>query len=296
VVDVPTYYQNEIEIAVFPGWPECAETAWKYFPNLKWIHNTFVGCDMMLKNPAFAKRDFLLSNAKDSSKTALAEFTISSCLYFYKKLGLFEKSKEKSEWKTEVPITLDGKKILVVGYGNIGSKIGKMCKNGFDMEVYAIKRTLSEKDKDLYPEVKEFYTCEDLGRACNIVDIVVNVLPYTPATKEIFTEDIFRAMQRHAIFINVGRGENVKDSALIKALKENWIANAALDVFNNEPLQSSSPFYTDEDVRSKILMSCHAADKVEECKIKRREAFFKNFEMYRKCGKLYSLVDKIAGY
>jgi len=127
------------------------------------------------------------------------------------------------------------------------------------------------------------------------VDVVFNSLPITKETAGVFTEEVFRGMQSHVVFVNVGRGSTVDENALIKALREGWIAFAGLDVFNVEPLEESSVFYN-EGLKEKVLVSNHSMDKTDDSPGVRAGVFVKNWERYRKDGSLVTLVDRELGY
>ena len=103
-------------------------------------------------------------------------------------------------------------------------------------------------------------------------------------------------MKKSAVFISIGRGSNVDEDALIFALKENMIAGAALDVFKTEPLPKTSPFYTDEELKEKIFITCHkanASEAVEEESVRFAKA---NLDAYLVGQPLDGLVDKSLGY
>ncbi len=100
------------------------------------------------------------------------------------------------------------------------------------------------------------------------------------------------AMKRSAVLINVGRGPVVVESALVRALRENRIKGAALDVFDQEPLPAGHPFYGLENV----LLSPHSADHTATWLDEAMQLFVGNFERFVKGEQLHNLVDKSEGY
>jgi len=100
------------------------------------------------------------------------------------------------------------------------------------------------------------------------------------------------AMKRSAVLINVGRGPVVVESALVRALRENRIKGAALDVFDQEPLPAGHPFYSLENV----LLSPHSADHTATWLDEAMQLFIENFELFVKGEPLHNVVDKSEGY
>lgn len=96
--------------------------------------------------------------------------------------------------------------------------------------------------------VDELYTSEELNEILPLCDYVVVTLPLTDDTYQLFQKEQFQHMKNSAFFINIGRGEIVKEDDLVTALKNGEILGAGLDVFENEPLQQTSPLWDLENV------------------------------------------------
>ena len=205
--------------------------------NLKWIHygSTGLNSDVL----EYAKQHKIkVSNTKkmfDNSVTATAlafMFLLSRgihySLYFRgnKKLGrnLYNNIYQNMNDVFE-------KKILIVGYGNIGKKIAKVCK-AMNMNIYAVKKNLTKKNNF-------FYDIRNLSVAVKNKDFVINLLPKTNLTKNIFDINVFKNMNKKSFFINLGRGETVNEEDLKKIIVKKKIAGAALDVIKNEPLKKN---------------------------------------------------------
>lgn len=103
----------------------------------------------------------------------------------------------------------------------------------------------SGKDKEWFDEV---YKIEKLNEVIGEVDIIINALPETNETIHLLQYDHFKQMSNDALFINVGRGTIVKETTILKVLKENLIRHAYLDVFENEPLDENNPLYELDNV------------------------------------------------
>src|ERR1017187_5523616 len=87
------------------------------------------------------------------------------------------------------------------------------------------------------------------------VDILVSAAPSTRETEGMFNEKVFRAMKKTAYFLNLSRGALVEENALVRALKEGWIAGAGVDATRTEPLPSSHPFWDCPN----LILTCHSA-------------------------------------
>ena len=123
---------------------------------------------------------------------------------------------------------MSGKRLGIVGMGRIGQAIAKRAHYGFGMEVAYFNRSTKKVDMPA-TQLKSLKTL-----AAN-VDILVAAVPGGGETKHIINADIFTAMQSHAHFVNIARGDVVDENALITALQTGEIAGAGLDVYENEP-------------------------------------------------------------
>lgn len=123
-----------------------------------------------------------------------------------------------------------GKTLGIIGMGRIGSAVAKRAK-GFDMHVVYYKRhRLSEEEER---EIgAEYVSLNDLLSKSDFVSIHT---PLTDDTRHMLGEEQFKKMKRNCILVNTARGPIIDEKALVKALKEGWIAGAGLDVYENEP-------------------------------------------------------------
>ena len=115
-------------------------------------------------------------------------------------------------------IDLTGKKCLIVGLGNIGKKIQKVCES-LSMTVTGIRKSA-------------LFTLDSLPKLVSDADVIFNVLPLTLETAGTFDMNIFNKMKPTVIFINVGRSGTVVSLDLVASLKDGKIRAAGLDVFN----------------------------------------------------------------
>src|SRR5581483_3530656 len=134
-------------------------------------------------------------------------------------------------------VEISGRTMAIVGLGGIGRAIARTAHYGFNMRVIATDVRLDE-----CPEyVAELHSPDWLAEMIPQSDVLVAAAPLTPETRGIFNESVFRRMKPSAYFLAVSRGPLYDDMALVKALKENWIAGAGLDVFPVEPPPPEHP-------------------------------------------------------
>lgn len=144
----------------------------------------------------------------------------------------------------------------------IGSAIARIAKQGFNMKVIGVKRRGISKHASLVDEIivpKEGDEFSKL-RIFRESDYVVNILPGTSATYHYTGINEFTAMKDTSVFINIGRGSTVDEQALVNVLKNQIIRGAALDVFENEPLDENSELWK----LNNLLLSPHNADLTED--------------------------------
>jgi len=131
-------------------------------------------------------------------------------------------------------VELKGKVLGVIGAGRIGSRVAEIGAKGFGMKVIYYDTARNEKlEKEIGAEYR------DLDQLIQEADIITIHVPLTPQTRYMINEERLRKMKRTAILINTARGAVIDTEALIKALKEGWIAGAGLDVFEQEPLPAN---------------------------------------------------------
>lgn len=151
---------------------------------------------------------------------------------------------------------LRGKTLGIVGLGNIGEEMARICIAAFRMRVLAYDPYVpTEKAKAIGAE-----PVADLGRIWRESDVVSLHPELTEETRGMVGERELRAMQKHAYLLNTARGPIVSAAALARALREGWIAGAALDVYEDEPLASDSPLAGLEN----LILSPHIAGLTDE--------------------------------
>jgi len=162
-----------------------------------------------------------------------AETAISLLMAAAKNLIPVDRSFRKNDWSLRYSenrsILLEGKTALILGFGSIGKKIASICQ-GLGMTVLAIKRNISEKNRDDPP----LFDPENLYDLLPKANILFITLPLTPRTKDLIGAGELALLKDNAIIINVARGPIINESALFNELKSGRL-KAGLDVWYNYP-------------------------------------------------------------
>ncbi len=285
-------YAPNAEIAVISGLPGTVpfDQVWYSAKSLKWIQSVSAGVEKLMI-PELIASPIPLTNARGVFKRSLAEFAIFSILFYYKKGRRLIDSQRAHHWDDFHVTWLPGKIMGVVGYGEIGRECALLA-HALGMKIHAVRRRPEQSAND--PILERVLPETQLHEMLHEIDVLVAAAPLTPATHHMLSDREFSVMKPSALVINVGRGPVVDQDAIIRALQQNKIAGAALDVFETEPLPSDNPLW---DLQN-VLISPHCTDRTSDpdwLDLSMR-VFVDNFERYVKGEPLMNLVDKKAGY
>ena len=210
----------------------------KTLPKLKWLQLNSAGSNQYCE-PGVLRPDVALTNATGAYGIAIAEYMVGILLEMMKKLPAYYDNQKQSLWRDEGPVpSLYGATVLVVGYGDIGSRCGTLLK-AFGAHVIGIRR----RHGVVPPECDAMGTMEDFATFAKDAAIVAASLPETAATHHYFDASLFQAMKQGTYFLNVGRGTSVVQEDLRQALVSGHLGGAAIDVTDPEPLPSDSPLW-----------------------------------------------------
>lgn len=254
-------------------------------PRLRWIQSSSAGVED-LAFPQLAERGIVLTNTAGVFDRGLAESVLGFLLAFSGRI-LEDARREPGEWVPGRIRRLRGTTALVVGAGSIGTETGALLAAA-GLRVRGIARTPR-------PAAAPFEAIggpDDLLDELSVADHVVNVLPITPATRGVFDAAAFAAMKPGAVFVNIGRGATVDETALIEALRGGMIAGAALDVFEVEPLPAESPLWR----MPNVLVSPHHAGDHEGWEGDVVDVFVENLRRFLAGDPLKGVVDVGLGY
>ena len=281
------------EIILYSGFAGKAppfRDVWRHAPQVRWIHSLSAGVEKLLF-PDLIESPVPVTNARGVFKRSLAEFVVLGMLYFYKRVRRLVDNQRAHQWDDFMVDWLPGKIMGVVGYGEIGRECALLAK-AMGVKIYATRRKPELSNAD--PILDRVFPATGLREMLKHVDVVVAAAPLTPETRHMLGDAEFQVMKPTAIVMNVGRGPVIDEAALIRALREKRVAAAALDVFEEEPLGSTHPFWDMENV----LISPHCTDRTRDPDWLDLSAqcFIENFHRYVNGDPLVNVVDKKAGY
>ncbi|MCL7452590.1 MAG: D-2-hydroxyacid dehydrogenase [Anaerolineae bacterium] len=273
-------------------------------PGLAWVQLHSAGADHVLDSPLMAS-EVALTTSSGIHATPIAEYVWASLLAHRWRVPHWTRCQREGEWPSGrwdlyARPELRGSTLGILGYGSIGREVGRLAR-AFGMRVLALRRSAGRADQGYAPAdtgdpegilPEQFYAPDALHDMLGACDYVVIALPLTPDTEHLIGEAELQAMKSSAYLVNIARGGIVDEAALVKALREGWIAGAGLDVFEEEPLPADSPLWGLEDV----LMSPHVAGFTPRYDERAATLFAENLARYLAGKPLMNLVDKARGY
>jgi phosphoglycerate dehydrogenase-like enzyme len=257
-------------------------------PRLRWIQLTSAGADRLL-NSGFIEGGTIVTTVSGLHATPIGEFILSSMLMFAKGAPQSMRGQLKHEWARFAPRELYGSTVGIVGIGHIGAEAGRLAK-AFGCRVIATRRSATTTESTPYAD--EIMPAAELPRLLAESDYVVLSMPLTHETRGMIGERELRAMKPTAVLINIARGPVTVEEDLIRALRDGWIAGAALDVFDQEPLPADSPLWEMENV----IVTPHISGGTAIYNQRAVAIFTANLRRYLAGDRLENIVDPARGY
>ncbi|XP_042887425.1 glyoxylate/hydroxypyruvate reductase A-like isoform X2 [Penaeus japonicus] len=228
-------------------------------PNLKWAQGTWAGVegliDFFRDKP---KPNFPISRmVGDSFSLLMAEYTVGRIIIHERDWFESHQNQMKSLWLHEKKIhyyrSLQDLVVGILGMGNIGKEVAR-CLKAFRCTVHGYSRSIPT-DENRCSSVDKYWHTGELPSLLKECDYVVNIMPSTPETRGMLGGDVLKNAKEGAVLINIGRGDLISETDLIRSLDSGWLSGAILDVFAKEPLPSESPLWK----HPKIVISPHSA-------------------------------------
>jgi phosphoglycerate dehydrogenase-like enzyme len=231
---------ERITVAFFSNdaWPERAGPFFKVAlnaPNLEWFHSMSAGVDSPVFS-MFTGRGVRLTTSSGASAPPIAGTVMLYLLALSRGLPAWLRAQAAHQWAPAPFRELDGRRLVVVGYGPIGREVVRLAQ-AFRMDPVVVRRAVGGDEPCAVRPLAE------LRDAVADADAIVLALPLTETTRGLVSADVIAAMPPHAVFVNVGRGELVDQQALTAALASGRLAGAGLDVFDPEPLPADDPLW-----------------------------------------------------
>ncbi len=255
---------------------------------LRFYHSIGAGVDAVLC-PELVQSDIPLASEKGGVGIHLAEHAFALLLSLTRGLHT---AIRRPDYDLREPIRLEQRELFestmgIVGFGGTGREVARRAL-AFGMRVLAV----DIEDVPPEPGVDAVWKPDRLYEMLGLSDVVVIGLPLTKATRHLFTRDLFRRMQRHAVIINVTRGEIIYGEDLLAALDEGLIWGAGLDVTDPEPLPKDHRLWT----HPRVVVTPHTAGGSPRRAQRVIDTFCENLRRMRAGQPLLALIDKDKGY
>ena len=210
-------------------------------PNLKVVSNMAVGVDN-IDLAACTRRSIPVGNTPGAMTDATADLAMALLLTAARRLPESSTDAREGRWQTWSPAgwlgaDLRGATLGIVGLGKIGSAFAERAR-GFGFKLVYWQPTPSPENEAMTGA--RYVSLDELLSGSDFVSLHC---PLNESTRGLIGESALRKMKPSAILVNAARGPVVDTNALVKALRENWIRFAALDVTDPEPLLPSHPLY-----------------------------------------------------
>ncbi|MBM3344565.1 MAG: D-2-hydroxyacid dehydrogenase [Betaproteobacteria bacterium] len=278
---VPEAVAARAEVLV--GWR--AHGAFAGMPKLRYLQAMTAGVDHWLASP-HVRPDITLCCARGSHRIPMPENILGAVFHLTKPYMAAALDQRQSKWARKQGVQISGKTLGILGLGAIGQEVARKAA-ALEMRVIGTKR----RPKPL-PHVTKVYPQEATGEVLAASDFVLLLLPVTADTENLINAQRLATMKPTAYLLNFARGALIVDADLIAAVRAKTIAGAVLDVFREEPLPSTHPFWQTEG----ILVLPHIGGGHPKRSEAVAEVFVENARRFLANQPLQAVVDRVAGY
>ena len=260
-------------------------------PGLRWLQSWSAGVERYVRMPTVEARDELvLTNMAGMYGPVIAEHVFAMLLSRTRDLNHYLALSEEGRWDRQsggAMEALQGRTMLVVGVGGIGSEIALRA-HAFGMRVLGTVRSA----RPAPPYVDYLGTGDELPDLLPQADIVVLAVPLTDETRHMIDAAALASMPKGAWLVNIARGPVVDTDALVQALDQGHLGAAFLDVTDPEPLPAGHPLWG----RENVFITPHVAGNAELSGDRAYALFTENLRRFGAGEPLLNVVDKSAGY
>ena len=260
---------------------------------LRWVQSPAVGVGSLMF-PELLASAVVLTTARGIRARAIAEHILGVTIALARRLPTAIRAQVEHRWAQadiegpEIDVrTLHGQRMGIVGLGAIGRELVAMAAP-FGFRITAIRRTAAPAP----PGVDAVWPPERLHDLLAQSDVVVIAAPHTPQTKRLIGRAEVDCIKHGALLINVARGKMIDDAAVVAALRDGRLGGAALDVFSEEPLPASSPYWD----MANVIVTPHVSGALRDYWTPLVALFSENLRRFERGEPLLNLVDKSAGY
>jgi phosphoglycerate dehydrogenase-like enzyme len=270
----------------------CAPRLLAAASDLRWIASLAAGVENCLEVPGLRKRGLLLTNMRAVDAAVIAEHAIALTLAIAHGLDVFAADTARAQWSfahgaTTPMQSLEGKTLLVVGLGGIGTEVARRA-HGLGMNVVATR----EGDRTGPSFVSHVGAPAELAALAKNADVIVSCVPLTPVTQGMFDAKFFALLRPTAIFVNISRGGTMVMADLTQALNDRRLAGAGLDVADPEPLPANNPLWH----APHVLITPHISARSDLPGAGRWIVARENMRRYALGANMLNVVDQTRGY
>ncbi|MDE2007288.1 MAG: D-2-hydroxyacid dehydrogenase [Rhodospirillales bacterium] len=252
---------------------------------LRWAQAMTAGVEGWLALPDLPQ-DLTLTCARGTHRESMPENILAALFHLTKPFCAIVEDQKRSHWARRIAQPLNGKTLGILGLGAVGKEVARLA-GALGMRVIGTKR-----DGAKLPGLAEVFPPEQTDTVLGQSDFVLLLLPATPATENFIDAARLARMKPGAWLLNFGRGALIRDADLIAAAAEKRIAGAVLDVFREEPLPASHPFWTAPG----ILVLPHIGGPHPNRDAIVARLFAENLGRFVRGEALREVVDRAAGY
>jgi phosphoglycerate dehydrogenase-like enzyme len=278
-------------VVVLPGEFPLSPAVLRPDGRLGWVQSITVGVDKLLTPELLAAEHVVVTSSKGPVAPMMAEHAVLLMLALARDLPGFLQDRAERRWRfgrDERPMAqLFGKTILILGVGEVGGRLARICQVGFGMRVLGLSRTRRDN-----PHVDRYIERTELHTALGEADVVALCLALTPSTERIIDADALAAMKPTALLINVARGKLVDEAALIAALQAGRLGGAGLDATAVEPPPPESPLWT----LPQVILTPHVSPARDRWRGQIADFWCENIRRFAEGEPLLGVVDRHAGY
>lgn len=260
---------SAVDIAIVANPPT---GALRGLPNLRLIQSLWAGVDRLLADASIPPEVPLARMVDPAMNEAMAETALWAVLSLQRDFVDYAAQQREGRWRQHPQRRADETKVAVLGLGQMGRAVARrLAANGYAVAGWSTRE----------------------GRLDELLaasDIVVNLLPLTPATRGLFDARRFAAMRRGASLVNLARGAHVVDADLLAALDGGQLHHAVLDVFHSEPLPPQHAFWS----HPRVTVLPHVAAQTDPRSAAAIAAA--NVKRLRAGEPVANLVDRARGY
>ncbi len=295
VLHLPNYDGLPKELSdtdIFVGYSLRAEQL-KDAKKLKWIHSTAAGVAQLMY-PELRDSGILVTNPSGIFSVPMAEHTMGLLLALARNFPDSVRHQDHAHWsqqelwdKPQHLTEINGKVLLIVGYGSIGREVAKRAR-AFEMRVWGVTRS-GEGDRT---HAERIFPAAKLHEALPEADYVLIAAPETAETRHLMGVAEIAKMKCGARLINVGRGSLLDEAALLRALESGALGGAAIDVAKLEPLPAESSLWKAPN----LLITPHTSGVSDRLWDRQTEVLLELLGRWFEGRELFNRVDFARGY